>query len=97
MYNIVLHIYIYLFLWIHVLCDLKPVNNDRKHSILAIFISMFFGTLIFDWWWSAKICVAICTPGLGSSTVDQVLKYTKYPKYMLSTSTGQVLFFFLSI
>ena len=32
--------------------------------------------------------------GLGSSTVDQVLKYTKYPKYIPSTSTGQVLIFF---
>ena len=31
--------------------------------------------------------------GLGSSTVDQVLKYTKYPKYIPSTSTGQVLSF----
>ena len=35
-------------------------------------------------------------PGLGSSTVDQVLKYTKYPKYIPSTSTGQVLIFFKS-
>ena len=26
-------------------------------------------------------------PGLGSSTVDQVLKYTKYLKYIPSTST----------
>ena len=34
--------------------------------------------------------------GLGSSTVDQVLKYTKYPKYIPSTSTGQVLIFFKS-
>ena len=34
------------------------------------------------------------TAGLGSSTVDQVLKYTKYPKYIPSTSTGQVLIFF---
>ena len=33
------------------------------------------------------------TTGLGSSTVDQVLKYTKYPKYIPSTSTGQVLTF----
>ena len=32
-------------------------------------------------------------PGLGSSTVDQVLKYTKYPNYIPSTSTGQVLIF----
>ena len=31
--------------------------------------------------------------GLGSSTVDQVLKYTKYPNYIPSTSTGQVLIF----
>ena len=34
-----------------------------------------------------------CVPGLGSSTVDQVLKNTKYPKYIPSTSTGQVLIF----
>ena len=33
------------------------------------------------------------TPGLRSSTVDQVLKYIKYPKYIASTSTGQVLIF----
>ena len=31
--------------------------------------------------------------GLGSSTVDQVLKY---PKYIPSTSTGQVLIFLKS-
>ena len=31
---------------------------------------------------------------LGSSTVDQVLKYTKYHNYIPSTSTGQVLIFF---
>ena len=37
-----------------------------------------------------------CLPGLGSSTVDQVLKYTKYPKYIPSTSTGQVLIFLKS-
>ena len=35
-------------------------------------------------------------PGLGSSTVDQVLKYTKYSKYIPSTSTGQVLNFLKS-
>ena len=35
----------------------------------------------------------LCKSGLGSSTVDQVLKYTKYPKYIPSTSTGQVLIF----
>ena len=32
----------------------------------------------------------LCEAGLGSSTVDQVLKY---PKYIPSTSTGQVLIF----
>ena len=31
--------------------------------------------------------------GLGSSTVDQVLKYTKYLRYIPSTSTSQVPFF----
>ena len=39
-------------------------------------------------------CFTLSASGLGSSTVDQVLKYTKYPKYIPSTSTGQVLFFF---
>ena len=34
--------------------------------------------------------------GLGSSTVDQVLKYIKYPKYVPITSTGQVLIFIKS-
>ena len=34
--------------------------------------------------------------GLGLSTVDQVLKYTKYTKYIPSTSTGQVLIFLKS-
>ena len=38
----------------------------------------------------------VCKPGLGSSTVDQVLKYTKYLKYIPSTSTGQVLIFLKS-
>ena len=38
----------------------------------------------------------MCTPGLGSSTVDQVLKYIKYPKYIPSTSTAQVLLFLKS-
>ena len=38
-------------------------------------------------------CEYGCESGLGSSTVDQVLKYTKYPKYIPSTSTGQVLIF----
>ena len=36
----------------------------------------------------------IYVSGLGSSTVDQVLKYTKYLKYIPTTSTGQVLIFF---
>ena len=37
-----------------------------------------------------------CASGLGSSTVDQVLKYTKYLKCKPSTSTGQVLIFLKS-
>ena len=43
-----------------------------------------------------NITLAMSIPGLGSSTVDQVLKYTKYPKYIPSTSTGQVLIFLKS-
>ena len=42
MHNIVLYISIYLFPWLHVLCDLSSINNDRKHAILIIFISGFF-------------------------------------------------------
>ena len=56
MHNIVLHISIYLFSWLHVLCDLRPINNDRSHAILAIFISVFLGTLIFDWWSAYNVC-----------------------------------------
>ena len=39
------------------------------------------------------LVVCLSLTGLGSSTVEQVLKYTKYPKYIPSTSTGQVLIF----
>ena len=39
-------------------------------------------------------CKSEWVSGLRSSTVDQVLKYTKYPKYIPSTSTSQVLIFF---
>ena len=50
MHNIVRHISMYLFAWLHVLCDLSPINNARKHAISALFISVIFGTLIFDRW-----------------------------------------------
>ena len=30
------------------LCNLSPVNNDKKRAISAIFISVFFETLIVD-------------------------------------------------
>ena len=36
MHNIVLQISIYLFSWLHVLCDLSPINNARKHAISAV-------------------------------------------------------------
>ena len=42
---------------------------------------------------SSLLNKGIDIPGLGSSTVDQVLKYTKY---IPSTSTGQVLIFLKS-
>ena len=47
MHNIVLHISIYLFPWLHVLCDLSPINNARKHAISVIFISVFFRNINF--------------------------------------------------
>ena len=40
MHNIVLHISIYLFPWLHVLYDLRSINNDRKHAFSAILISV---------------------------------------------------------
>ena len=43
---------------------------------------------------NAAKCNIMRVSGLGSSTVDQVLKYTKYPKYIPSTS--QVLIFLKS-
>ena len=49
MHIIVLHISIYLFSWLHVLCDLCLINNDRNHAILAIFISVFFWDISFCW------------------------------------------------
>ena len=50
MHNIVLYTSIYLFSWLQVLCNLSSINNDRKHAIWIIFISVFFRTLIFDEW-----------------------------------------------
>ena len=32
MHNIVLHIIIYVFPWLHVLCDLSPINNDDNDN-----------------------------------------------------------------
>ena len=43
MHNIVLYIFRYVFPWLHVLCDLRLINNDRKHVVSAIFTSVFFG------------------------------------------------------
>ena len=41
------YISIYLFIWLHVLCDLISINNDRKYAILIIFISVFFWNINF--------------------------------------------------
>ena len=64
-----------------------------KHSVL--------GATRHDTLLAYRLCMSVNAvipghvrgAGLGSSTVDQVLKYTKYPKYRPSTSTGQVLIF----
>ena len=57
MHNIVLHITIYLFPWLHVLCDPSPINNARKHAISAIFISLFFLNIIKKW----VVCLNMCS------------------------------------
>ena len=44
MHNIVLDVWIHLFLFLHILCDL----NGTKHAFSSILISMFFYTLIFN-------------------------------------------------
>ena len=48
MHNIVLHISIYLFPLLHILCDLKSIKNDRKLAFSAIFIYVFVGALFFN-------------------------------------------------
>ena len=58
-------------------------NMNIAHGIL----------MEYSWNTHGDNTIIIYKPGLGSSTVDQVLKYTKYPKYIPSTSTGQVLIF----
>ena len=61
--------------------------NDNEYDLLNInFIQSVF--ILVSYYKKLEV-----VSGLGSSTVDQVLKYTKYPKYIPSTSTGQVLIF----
>ena len=64
---------------------LFETSNLRQHPLITVLDLR-----------NLAISDSVYPPGLGSSTVDQVLKYTKYPKYIPSTSTGQVLFFFKS-
>ena len=63
-------------------------NAKRLHKMGKLLF-----TLLYYLQWCAPEWYSISETGLGSSTVDQVLKYTKYPKYIPSTSTGQVLIF----
>ena len=72
-----------------------------KESIATHEIPAFpYSKMVYFYAWVVTSCdqrSMIGYPtGLGSSTVDQVLKYTKYPKYIPSTSTGQVLIFLKS-
>ena len=63
-------------------------NNYRPIALSSVTSKVFENVIIYtreEYVWS--------TTGLGSSTIDQVVKYTKYPKYIPSTSTGQVLIF----
>ena len=57
MHNIALYISIYLFPWLHVLCELSPINNDRKHAISAIFIIRVFWNINFRW----VVCLDMCS------------------------------------
>ena len=38
----------HLFPFLHVLCDLGSIHNDRKHAFPAIFIFVFFGTVYLN-------------------------------------------------
>ena len=66
--------------------NLSDTKNYRQIALETITSKLFESAILLK----GEMFLA----GLGSSTVDQVLKYTKYPKYIPSTSTGQVLIFF---
>ena len=53
MHYIVLHITIYLFPWLHVLCDLSPINNARKHIHIRFFL------VNINFWW--VVCLNMCS------------------------------------
>ena len=58
MHNIVLHIsIIYLFPWLHALCDPSPINDVTKHAILAKFIICVFLDISFCW----VVCLNVCS------------------------------------
>ena len=73
------------------------IYRTQECGVFEPFIMLRLHTCTFVYkLMSSKVPVqlqAMCESGLGSSTVDQVLKYTKYPKYIPSRSTGQVLIF----
>ena len=71
---------------IQVKAHFMKFNCFSLHSLTSV---IFLHTILQ----SLRFTVLLCMSGLGPSTVDQVLKYTKYPKYIPSTSTGQVLIF----
>ena len=72
------------------------VSRDNKKSLKVV--SIMFNSICNPIQKVIKINVDVSrfsrlVAGLGSSTVDQVLKYIKYPKYIPSTSTGQLLIY----
>ena len=73
-------------------CDILS-NDDicKIIDIICIEYYLLYYSIVF-----IESTYMLCIAGLGSSTVDQVLKYTKYPKHLPSTSTGQVLIFLKS-
>ena len=77
--------------------DIQPTLMPRNGDLMSLgemspytIWQRFFTEDMIEY---VTTCTNRYAPGLGSSTVDQVLKYTKYPKYIPSTSTGQVLIF----
>ena len=82
------------------MCESGDIPKSRGMTIFHIHNSYNIELKLYSRLCPANIHISLIEysvyrflAGLGSSTVDQVLKYIKYPKHLPSTSTGQVLIF----